>query len=376
MTDAALIFRLQMFKPSEPFITAQGGALREFAPVYLGRNRFGAAPDAANHALEDLPAWQMPQILWNAATRRPGAFIKLLERRPARLVHAHFGPDAVYALKLARALSVPLVTTFHGFDATVSAAAMLRSRSPYLANYVMHRKQLARGGAMFLAVSRHIHAKLLALEFPPANTRLHYIGVDTRAITPPLVRAATPRILHVARLVEKKGTSYLIQAFAHIAAHHPRLELVIIGDGPLRGVLEAQAAASGFGARIKFLGSQPNQVVLRHMQEAALFALPSVTSASGDTEGLPISILEAAASGLAVIATTHGGIPEAVQDGVTGILVPVRDDEALAAALETLASDEAARLRMGQAARTLIERDFNLASQTSILEQIYRDVIS
>ena len=291
------------------------------------------------------------------------------------MIHAHFGPDAVYALPLARQLGVPLVTTFHGFEVTTSASALLRSGSPYLINYLLFKRQLARYGALFLCVSEHIRRHALALDFPEARTRLHYIGIEA-PVGDAEAASASLNILHVARLVEKKGTAILIRAFAAVKARHPKATLTIIGDGPLRATLEALATGLNVAGSVKFLGALPNAVVLDHMRNAAMFVLPSVTAASGDTEGLPITILEACALGLPIIATRHGGIPEAVRDGETGLLVPERDETALADAVDQLLGDQAVRSRLGAAARAHVRQHFNLQRQTAALEAHYAALLA
>ena len=371
----AVIFRLQMFKPSEPFIAAQAGALRTFAPVFLGRERFGPPPVAAGRAVQDRVGRRSWAILRHAATRDPAVFLAALGGVRPALIHAHFGPDAVYALPLARRLGVPLVTTFHGFDVTTSAAALLRSGSPYLINYVLYRKQLSEYGALFLCVSEHIRQKAFALGFPETSTRLHYIGIDP-AMGNTAADCASMNILHVARMVEKKGTAILIRAFAAVQARHPSATLTIIGDGPLRATLEALATKMNVAGSVAFLGALPNAAVLNHMRKAAMFVLPSVTAASGDTEGLPITILEACALGLPVVATRHGGIPEAVRDGETGLLVPERDEAALAAAIDHLLGDRAERSRLGAAARDFVRQHFNLQRQTAGLEAQYAVLVA
>ena len=372
----AAIFRLQMFKPSEPFIAAQAGALTQFAPMYLGRAAFGPPPcEALCRPAHKQGTRPSAAILWNAASRDPGIFRAALGDIRPSLIHAHFGPDAVYALPLARRLGVPLITTFHGFDVTVTARRLLTSGSPYLTNYALFARQLARQGARFLCVSAHILRQALARGFPAARTHLHYIGIDTEALAS-APAATAPNILHVARLVEKKGGADLLRAFAHLHPAHPTATLTMIGDGPLRGALQSLAETLGVTSHVRFLGALPNAEVFAQLRRAAIFALPSVTAASGDTEGLPITILEASALGLPVVATQHGGIPEAVIDGETGLLVPERDPAALAAALDRLLSDDTLRVTLGAAARRRMEAHFNLRRQTALLEAHYAELLA
>ena len=359
------IFRHNLFKISEPFITQQAQQLRRYKPLYLGRLRYGAAPaDADSPAMQDLvPGSPIPGVVRQMLTRDPQPYQRLLDGRRPALIHAHFGVEGVYALPLAQRLGIPLVTTFHGFDATLSTAALLCN--PAWVHYALFRGRLARQGDLFLCASSFIRERLLGMGFPPERTRVHYIGVDCGAITPRDAAEEMPVILHVARLEEVKGTDYLIRAFAAVAAAQPAARLVIIGEGKLRGQLEALAGTCGVAARVDFLGALPHAEVLGWMRRAAMLVLPSVRTASGRVEGLGMVMLEAAATGVPGIGSQLGGIPEGIADGETGFLVPERDPEALAARIGALLADPALRRRMGEAARRRVERQFDLIRQTA-----------
>ncbi len=371
MREVAII-RHNLFRVSEPFIAAQALALRRYAPLFLGRLRYGAAPPGAVAlSLQDGgPAWPLGAA-WQMLGRSPVPFLKLLGAHRPALLHAHFGVEGAQALPLARRLGVPLVTTFHGFDVTLSTAALLTS--PAWMHYPLFRRQLARRGALFLCASGFIRGRLLALGFPPARTRTHYIGVDCAGIRPRHPDEETPVILHVARLVEVKGTAHLLRAFARL--DRPAVELVIIGDGPLRQKLVALAASLGVAGRVRFLGALPQAAVLGWMRRAAMLVLPSVRTGTGRVEGLGMVVLEAAATGVPVVGSEIGGIPEGVIDGETGFLVPERDEAGLARRLGALWDDAALRRRMGAAARALVERNFDLARQTAVLETLYDEVL-
>lgn len=327
-------------------------------------------------ALSDLISQRrLVSRIWQVTSRDARPYLALLRDRNPRLVHAHFGVDAVYALPLARRLDVPLITTFHGFDATMSAAAFLRSGKPAWWNYVLFRQTLAEGGALFLCVSEFIRRRVISLGFPEHRTRVHYIGVDTSAILPGAQPAGNPTVLHVARLVEKKGTHDLIEAFALVARRIPEAKLLIAGDGPLRHALQKLAVERGIRDIVHFLGAQSHERVLELMSKAWLFALPSVQARSGDAEGLGMVLLEAAARGIPSVATRHGGIPEVVLDGVTGRLCAEHDIYGLASALTDLIGDASLRQRMGVAARERAERYFDLRRQSTALESMYQEIL-
>lgn len=370
------VLRHQLFLPSEVFIAEQARAMRAFAPLLVGRVLAGRPQGGVDYYVP--PARGLAQLRY-VLGRDPGLFLPELARRAPRLVHAHFGVEAVYGMELADRLGVPLVTTFHGFDATLKRGDLLRSRKPTWVQYLLKRAELCRRGALFIGVSRFIVDKLAELGVPSARTRLHYIGVDFAAFDSAEGERegadGAPVILHVARLVEKKGTAYLLDAFARLAQRHPQATLVVIGAGPLAAALAARAERLGIGARVRWLGARPHAEVRQWLRRASVLCLPSCTATNGDSEGLGLVLLEAAASGVPVVATRHGGIPEAVRDGETGYLVAERDSEALAEALDALFSRDDVRRRMGAAARALARERFDLTLQTAALERLYAEVL-
>jgi glycosyltransferase involved in cell wall biosynthesis len=370
------IFRQNLFRVSETFITEQAGAMRRYRPFYLGRLRFGDAPAGAESlALGDLGgALKWPRIVRQMLTRETGPYVRALGGRRPALVHAHFGIDGVYALPLARRLGVPLVTTFHGYDATLSTVALLSS--PAWANYPLFRQQLARQGELFLCVSSFIRERVLAMGFPAARTVLHHVGVDCDAIRPRDAAEEGAFVLFVGRLVEMKGAEVLLDAFARLAPRHAGVTLVMIGDGELRRSLEARAGSLGLGERVRFLGARPRAEVLAWMRRAMMLVLPSVQTGSGRREGLGMVSLEAAATGVAVIGSRTGGLPESLVDGETGFLTAERDVEGLAKRIGALLDDAGLRGRLGAAGRARVERDFDLGRQTGLLEGMYDAVLA
>ncbi len=369
------VFRHNLFRISETFISQQAGQLARYRPLYVGRLRQGAgSAGAESRVLGDLGGiGKWPRIGWQMLTRDPGPYLRLLaDRRPA-LIHAHFGVEGVYALPVARRLAIPLVTTFHGFDATLSTASLLRS--PAWANYPLFRGQLARQGDLFLCASSFIRDRVLAMGFPEARTRVHYIGVDCTTIRPRDPAEETRSILHVARLVEVKGTRHLIGAFARLAARFADMVLTIVGDGPLKASLEALAGSLGVAGRVHFLGARPYPEVLGLMRKAAMLVLPSIRAGDGRVEGLGMVLLEAAATGVPTVGSRIGGIPEGVIDGETGFLAPERDEAALAERMAALLDSRDLRIAMGARARALVEDRFDLRRQTALLEDHYDSVL-
>jgi glycosyltransferase involved in cell wall biosynthesis len=367
------VFRLQLFKPSETFITNQAHHFQQYRPIYWGRKLFGPPPQGAQVAVPkiDTPIGVGAAVL----LRRVSAFAKALDRRPD-LIHAHFAVDAVYAMNLARDFKCPLVTTMHGFDVTSSNRALLLSGRPALANAVLFRRELQRRGDLFICVSEFLRRVALSKGYPAERTIVHHVGIDTGALTPRSDFGEPGLIVHVARLVEVKGTVYLIRALQRILAQHPAAKLVIIGDGPLRTKLEEEARTLGLGESIVFTGVLPNSEVLGWIRKASVVVVPSVALPSGYAEGFGIVNLEAGALGVPVVGSNSGGIGEAVVDGETGFLVPERDVAALADKIGSLIADPGLGKTLGLRARRRIERAFDIRSQSERLEKLYGAVLA
>ncbi|WP_198670178.1 glycosyltransferase [Dyella sp. C9] len=367
------IFRLQLFKPSETFITSQADNLSRYEPTYIGRALFGGAlgrktlvPESARSKLA-----RAGQLVRTVGLRDMSEYVSALRAEAPDLIHAHFGIDGVYAAPLAKRLGIPLVTTLHGFDVTRSDTDLLRSGRPALINGVLCRRQLQRQGSLFICVSDFIKRAAVQRGYPEHKLRVHYIGIDTHALQPRYGTGEDGLIVHVARLVEKKGTRYLLRALAKLVPMHPMVRLVILGDGPLRASLEAEALRLGVADRVQFLGMRPNAEVLQWDARAAVKAVPSVTGVDGDREGLPTVITETSALGVPVVAFDSGGIGEAIEHGDTGFLSPETDVDGLAHHLSLLLSDAELRGKMGRAARLRVEGLFDIRKQTSELEHLY-----
>jgi colanic acid/amylovoran biosynthesis glycosyltransferase len=359
----AAIFRTPVFNPTERFIQDQAAALTRWRPLVVGLERKGEVLPALRDGMI-LSAGMAGRLLFSARGRGGRIEARLRAAGP-KLIHAHFGTDGLKVLPLARALGVPLVTHLRGYDVTLSKAALIGSGRPTWIRYALGRRRLMRGGDLFLAVSDALRERAIALGYPADRTLTHYNGVDLDRFQPGKGPREPGLVLHVGRLVEKKGTAVLIEAMAGIAGGR----LVVIGDGPLRGALERRA-----GPAVQFLGALPPDEVAHWMRRASVLAAPSLTARDGDAEGLPNVVVEAAASGLPVVATRHSGIPEAVTEGETGFLVPERDRAALAGRLGALLGAEDLRRAMGAAARRLAEERFDRARLTARLEAIYDEV--
>jgi glycosyltransferase involved in cell wall biosynthesis len=225
------------------------------------------------------------------------------------------------------------------------------------------------------------HLKRLAPE--PDRVILAYHGLDlARFLPPPERRAAREgadpadpvRIVSVGRAVAKKGFDDLLNALAALPGDlHWRFAHV--GGGELLDALKAQAAAAGIGAKVAFLGGRPQPEVIALLREADLFVLPAKEAASGDRDGLPNVLLEAASQRLAIVATDFAGIPEFVRSGIEGELVPAGDWEALSNAINLLGRDPSRREALGAAAFERLRRDFAMEGTIDLLESRFRALL-
>jgi len=295
------------------------------------------------------------------------------------LIHAHFGFDGVYAMPLARKAKIPLIVTFHGVDATATKKALFRSEKLFQIYFGLYEKKLITYAAKFIAVSKFIENKLIQKGYPASKIVQHYIGIDIDKIRPikkqPTHNKRDDRyILCVGRHTEKKGIDTLLRAFARVYHKYGSVKLILAGDGPITEKLLRLSEKLGIKKRVIFMGAQSHAQVIKLMQRAEVFALPSQTARSGDSEGLGMVFNEASACGIPVVATRHGGIPEAVIDGETGFLTPEKDDCALADRLELLLSDPGLACNMGMRGREYVCEQFNLKLQTRKLEEIYRRI--
>jgi len=370
--DRVLIYTDRILSGSATFIRAQAEHIESYSTMYAGTKRVRDRLDVpAGRSLvlnEGTMLGRVREGLFKVTGVAP-FFKARLRRRSASLIHAHFGPDGVMALPLARALDVPLLVTFHGYDATTSDEHARQSFYRHRA-YVRNRARLIREAEGFIAVSDFIKTKMMEQGYPEEKIERHYIGIDTDYFDPDSIEGREPVVLFVGRLTEKKGLQYLIQAMERVQGTDPDVRLVVVGDGERRNALESDAARRL--TNVDFLGFQPQDVVRDWMNRAMLLAVPSVTADSGNAEGLPMVVLEGQAMGLPVVGSEHAGIPEAVKHGETGFLVPEGDWEGLADYILRLSTDRSLCRTFGRNGRERVVRHFNLRTQAFALEELYR----
>jgi colanic acid/amylovoran biosynthesis glycosyltransferase len=282
-------------------------------------------------------------------------------------VHAHFASHpAAVAFIIHRLTGLPYSFTAHGSD--------------------LHRDQhmlreKVREAAFTVAISDYNRDVILAAYGPEVADRLEVIhcGVDTARFAPrrnghPAGACGPLRLLCTGTLHAVKGQRYLIEAVARLRAEGLDVTCDFVGDGPDRAALAAQADQLGVAGAVRFHGAQTREQVIEHLRRADVVVAPSVPTADGRREGIPVALMEALASGVPVVASRLSGIPELVVDGETGLLAPPGDVAALAAAVRRLYGDPALRRSLGTAGRAAVERDFDLKRNAAILAQRFQEV--
>ena len=290
--------------------------------------------------------------------------IKLMERRPADLMHIYFGHTGVHLLPFIKEWKKPCVVSFHGMD--------IQPR-PDQPGYDEQMRELLQTAPLLLARSLSLMDRLAAMGAPRERLRLNRTGIPLEAF--PFVQRPAPngewRLAQACRLIAKKGIRTSLRAFARFRERFPAAKFVLAGDGPMRAEIEKMIGEMELGNSVELRGFLDQSGLAKLFSESHIFLHPSEMTEDMNQEGVPNSMLEAMATGLPVAATLHGGIPEAVTDGATGILVEERDDEGLAGALLRLAGNPGLWAQMGAAAAQSVREEFSQMRAVEKLEGFY-----
>ncbi len=298
-------------------------------------------------------------------------FTDILKNQKAKLVHAHFGPSGIEILSTVKQAKIPLVVTFHGYD----ASALLQFES-----YRTKLKKLSEY-ARIIAVSDLMKEELVSAGVPASKIKVVRIGIpvrffdfiDRKPVSEKIKNGEVIKFLQVSNLIEKKGHIYTITAFSNFSKEYPNSVLTIAGEGPLREELETRSRELNILDKVEFKGRVDQNTVKNLMNESDVFLHHSVIARNGDKEGIPNVIMEAMATGLPVISTYHAGIPELITHQSDGYLVNEKDINAYTNTLISLRDMPA---RIGQNARKKILEKYNLDVETMKLFYIYNEMIN
>ena len=368
MSDCVAIFRKRLLSYSETFIADQAKFLPRFEAVFCGMHRdpsgIDMLADSPRVLLDDysrLPV--LAKIALRSGLGINSRWMEALRDHDPDLIHAHFFNDGKDAVELGSRLQLPVVTTVHGHDITKYDNAIAQSRA---SRHFFERVDRV------IAVSRYIARTALERGCPESKLVQHYIGIDLEKFTQQKAESEQPSLLFVGRLVEKKGCTYLLRAMEKLLPQFPEMELTIIGEGGLGRALQREVEERRL--RVDFVGAASPAEIRRQLARSWLFVAPSITASDGDSEGLGMVFLEAQAMQTPVVSFRSGGVVEAVEDGVTGLLCEERDVEQLAENIAALLDNSGLRHNMGQQGRLRVTQHFDIRKQCASLERIYREV--
>ena len=354
-------------------------ALKRCAPVVIAQKReqterfpfepVQILPKPATHFLRRFWFRQVRDMPWQISDAELRALLRLLSRTDARLLHIYFGQIAVHLLPLIRTWKNPSIVSFHGADVTVDMNKPAYREST---------RQMLDAVKLVLVRSESLRRALINLGCDPKKIEVQRTGIPLEEFA--FHERSFPndgewRLVQAGRLIEKKGLPVTLRAFAVFLRKYPNATLTIAGEGPLLGELQKLARELNIERRVSFTGFISQEQLRDIYYRTHIFVHPSQTGHDGNVEGIPNSMLEAMASGLPVFATDHGGIPEAVENGVSGVLVRERDHEALANALLTATQDSDSLARIARNGAEVVRKNFDLQAQAQRLEEIYLRLI-
>jgi colanic acid/amylovoran biosynthesis glycosyltransferase len=368
-------------KPEMLHIYRQISAVERVVPVVIAQKRenperfpfdkLDVVPKpAALHFWRRFWFRQLRDQPWEISSGELRKLINVLEKRDAQLLHIFFGHIAVHLLPLIRKWPKPTIVSFHGADALID----------------MEKTAYRKATGEMLGAARRVFVRSNSLRRAVAN-----LGCDENKID--ILRTGIPieefplrernfpangewRFVQACRLIEKKGLATTLHAFTNFLAHYPDAMLTIAGAGLLLDQLRMLARKLKIDNRVFFPGFVSQEKLREIFYTSHIFLHPSETGVDGDQEGIPNSMLEAMASGLPVFATNHGGIPEAIENGVSGILVPERDYETLARLLLESVQNPRLLERLARAGAKVVADKFNQRSQVRRLEEIYLNMVA
>lgn len=304
--------------------------------------------------------WRTPTVLLKSlvALSRGMQQVRWLNGFDPQLVHAHWAtyPSTV-AWALARITGRRFSFTCHAHDIFLDHQLLSRKVEEAALAVTISRYNIDW-------LSQHVSAQAL-----PKLAVIH-CGVDVQRTACQLDGRNGQHIVAVGRLDPIKGFDVLIDALHLLSERGIDYRCTVIGEGPLRTELEAKSRARSISDRIDWVGALPQEAVQAALRDAAIFALPCQVAADGNRDGIPVALMEAMASGCAVVTTAVSGIPELVEDGVDGLLVAERDATALANALQQLIEDAELRRRLAIAARARVETDFDAQTEARKLRTL------
>jgi colanic acid/amylovoran biosynthesis glycosyltransferase len=369
-------------KPEMFHIYRQITALKRCAPVVIAQKReqterfpfddVQVIPKPATHFLRRFWHRQLRDMPWQISDRELSALLCALIRIDACVLHIYFGQIAVHLLPLIRAWKKPSIVSFHGADVTVEM------NKPA---YRQATREMLAAVKLVLVRSESLRRALTELGCDETKIALQRTGIPLEEFPfrernfPSRSRGSEWRLVQAGRLIEKKGLPVTLSAFAVFLHRYPNATLTIAGEGPLLDELQKLTRELNIEERVSFTGFVSQEQLREIYYRSHIFLHPSQIGRDGNQEGVPNAMLEAMASGLPVFATEHGGIPEAIENAVSGVLVPEHDHEALSRALLSASQDLIFLSRIARSAAEVVRKNFDLRTQAQRLDDIYLQII-
>lgn len=290
--------------------------------------------------------------------------LELLMNKKYDIIHCQYGTIGRDWAYIKEVLDAGLVVSFRGYD--LMRMILEHGSSVY--------KELFDKGDVFLPVCQYFAQKLEEIACPAQKIRILYSGIDIKKY-PYRERTFNFRenikLLSVGRLVEKKGIKYVIYAVEKLVKQYPNVRHTIVGTGKLEGELKQLTKSLKLEGHIHFINSLADEEMKEVYNRSQIFILPCVHAQDHDQEGIPNALKEAMATGMPVISTRHSGIPELVQDGVSGFLAPEKDVDALVEKCEYLITHPQRCAEMGRAGRRYVEEYFDIKKLNNRLVELY-----
>ena len=349
----------------EPFVIAQKREEAERYPF----DRIAVVGKPATHFARRFWFKQVRDTPWEISPGEVRKLTGILAEVKAELLHIYFGHIAVHLLPLVQAWPKPSVVSFHGADVMVDLDKPA---------YRVATQQMLAAVRLVLVRSESLGRALINIGCPAGKIRLQHTGIPVDDI--PFRTRDWPdkgawKFVQACRLIEKKGLRVSLRAFAKFAVQYPAATFTIAGEGPLRSELGRVAADLGIADKVFFPGFISQTQLRELFYQSHIFLHPSEVGGDGNQEGVPNSMLEAMASGLPVFATEHGGIPEAIENGRSGILVAERDDDALARVLLERTANPEGLAAIARNGAEVVRKHFEQTGQTRQLEDYYLEAI-
>ncbi len=364
-----LFYHSYFFRKSETFIYRQ--AINPFIhPILLAGRYFQSAEMPADKFTQ----FKFKRTLFDWFNKKPyygkksiTKMEQMLRGQSIDLIHAQFGPNGIRIFPLAKQMNIPLIVSFHGFDASRKLANhSYRDGLKEVFDYASAIVVCNTGMADVLPLSEAHQKKVRWVPYG--------IDIDQFSIDASVEELSSFNILHVGRLVDKKGVPDLIRAFANATKEVDQMTLHIVGTGRQENECRTLVKENNLESKVIFHGWKSPQDVKKLMQQCDAFVLNSRVASDGDTEGLPVGMLEAMAMSRAVISTQHAGIPLAIENEVSGVLVNERDTDSLSKQLLRLYHNKELREAMGKAARAKVENQFTMHRMHENLRDIYNEI--